>query len=116
MKREARVIMCKCTSREPFGIRVEKMDNDWWRTWAFEIPESAAKNEGYMDEKIQGSFRATYEYPGCPYCKADLFVVCGACGKITCYKGERMFRCSWCNNSGEVGPASETLSVHGNGY
>lgn len=115
MKVESRVIMCRCTSRELFGIRVQKNENDWLRTWAFEIPEKVAKNEGYMDESIQGSFTATREYPGCPYCKTYGFVVCGVCGKMTCWNNESIFHCSWCKCSGEVFEA-ERFNVQGNGY
>lgn len=115
MKRQAHVIMCRCTTRKPYGVRVEKMGNDWFRTWAFEISEKVAKNEGYMDEKLEGSFTATSEYPGCPYCKTHAFVHCGACGKITCWHDEESFCCAWCGNSGEVVEA-ESFSIEGNNY
>ena len=116
MKKEARVIMCKCKNRESYGIRVEKMNNDWFRTWSFKISEQSAKNEGYIDEKIQGSFEATSEYPGCPYCKTYGFVLCGVCGKLSCWSpGTGIFSCSWCGNSGETIEA-ETFSVDGKSY
>lgn len=50
------------------------------RTWAFALSERMLKNERYGEEKITGSFYATREYPGCPYCGARNFVSCGRCG------------------------------------
>lgn len=113
---EARVIMCKCNkSRQVFGVRVEKKNNDWFRTWAFPISEKVAKNEGYIDEKIQGSFMATSEYRGCPYCKTYDFALCGNCGKMGCWSGESIYTCQWCGNSSNVSVA-ESFNVNGSSF
>ena len=37
MKKEASVILAKCAQDKLYGIRIEKRDNDWVRTWAFKL-------------------------------------------------------------------------------
>ena len=39
MKKEASVILAKCAQDKLYGIRIEKRDNDWVRTWAFKLKE-----------------------------------------------------------------------------
>ena len=43
MKKEASVILAKCAQDKLYGIRIEKRDNDWVRTWAFKLKEETAK-------------------------------------------------------------------------
>ena len=43
MKKEASVILAKCVQDKLYGIRIEKRDNDWVRTWAFKLKEETAK-------------------------------------------------------------------------
>ena len=106
---EACVILAKCSKHNStFGIRVEKRENEWVRTWAFPIDEAKAKREGFDKTKITGSLRAVDRYPGCPYCGNYSFVQCG-CGKISCYTDKSQLerapdnkdesgslRCYWC--------------------
>ena len=106
---EANVILAKCSkNNRTFGIRVEKRENEWVRTWAFPIDEAKAKREGFDRTKINGSLRAVDRYPGCPYCENYSFVKCG-CEKVSCYKGSDepeekpdnkykggSFLCNWC--------------------
>lgn len=96
---EATVIMQICSQKKRhFGVRVQKMqDQDWWRTWAFEIDERRAKQEGYDVTPVQGNLNCTEEYPGCPYCGSFGFVQCGRCKKISCWNGETSMTCAWCN-------------------
>jgi hypothetical protein len=82
----ASVILAKCEDGRTFGIRVEKRERDWVRTWAFPIDEGKAKREGFDKTKIKGAFDAAPEYPGCPYCKATELAQCGGCDKMFCYK------------------------------
>ena len=53
MKKEASVILAKCAQDKLYGIRIEKRDNDWVRTWAFKLKEETAEKENkshlYMD-------------------------------------------------------------------
>ena len=70
MKKEASVILAKCASDKLYGIRIEKRDNDWVRTWAFKIKEEMAEKEGFDKVNFTGSFYTDEEYPGCPYCGA----------------------------------------------
>lgn len=116
MRVKANVILAKCrTERQMYGMRVEETGGDWIRTWAFPIKEELAVQEGFDKVKIDGSFLATEDYPGCPYCGARNFFVCGSCGKLNCYNGEKITTCKWCGNSAETYSA-DTLSVTGGGY
>lgn len=100
--KQAKIMIGRCNDKRPFAIRVEYKNNDWVRTWAFALSERMLKNERYGEEKITGSFYATREYPGCPYCGARNFVSCGRCGKWTYYNGEQVAACSWCGNTAET--------------
>ena len=95
---EASVILAKCSvHNRTFGIRIEKRNNDWFRTWAFEIDDAKAKREGFDRNTITGSFATDPDYPGCPYCKKHGFVRCN-CGKISCYdSANESAHCYWCN-------------------
>lgn len=93
------VLLTRCINKQFYGVKVQKMqDGDWWRTFAFPVNDSRAKNERYEQDQIQGSLRCTAEYPGCPYCGAKSFVLCNKCHKMTCYQGETTLLCSWCGN------------------
>ena len=56
-KKEASVILAKCAQDKYYGIRIEKRDNDWVRTWAFKLKErrNSRKKEGF-DKINTGSF------------------------------------------------------------
>lgn len=113
--REATVLACKCSDkRQTYGMRVERKNGDWYRTWAFKIDESAAKNEGFDSVKIRGSFAAEDGYPGCPYCGGTAFFVC-TCGKLNCYHGGEKAKCYWCNETKGLKTVEE-LDVSGGGY
>ena len=96
-------------------MRVQKLNNDWIRTWAFPIRESDASEEGFDQIQLNGTFNETEDYPGCPYCEGKGFIVCGKCKKISCYHGEEISQCQWCGNSSRV-TYSENLDVSGGGY
>jgi len=132
----ASVILAKCNVHSgTFGIRVEKRESDWVRTWAFPIDEAKAKREGFDKNKISGSLQATPDYPGCPYCGTYEFVQCG-CGKISCYheseaegrveeKPDRKsrnksigasFRCPWCGRVAKEIETVESFTVKSNRF
>ena len=74
---EATVALCKCgKTHKVYGVRFEKAGKKHWKyTWAFPIKESTAKHEGYDKTSIVGVIEPTNDYPGCPYCKAQSFVM-----------------------------------------
>ncbi|MCM1222240.1 MAG: hypothetical protein NC548_48005 [Lachnospiraceae bacterium] len=93
----ANIILAKCSSdNELYGMRVEERNGDWFRTWAFKIKEEMARREGFDRAVLSGNFYADEDYPGCPYCGGSDFTVCGACKKITCYRGGETNTCRWC--------------------
>ena len=95
---EANVILAKCSiHNKAFGVRIEKRDDDWVRTWAFKIDEEKAKREGFDSTPITGSLREADEFSGCPYCARKSFVIC-SCGKMSCLEyGDKSAYCYWCN-------------------
>jgi len=114
----ASVILAKCgVNSGTFGIRVEKRENSWVRTWAFSIDEAKAKREGFDETKIEGSFRSIDGYPGCPYCGDDELVQCG-CGKMICYKEGRIysFQCPWCGVKIKEISEVESFTAKSGGY
>ena len=87
--KEAHVVLARCGKRrETFGIRVERgADGAWHETWAFRIDAKRASAEGYGSQMLSGRVVTDETYPGCPYCEAEGWVLCGSCGKLTCAKG-----------------------------
>lgn len=58
---------------------------------------------------------STEDYPGCPYCKATTFVICGTCGKLNCYNGSRLFSCGWCGVHGVVSLGYDGSGIRSSG-
>jgi hypothetical protein len=113
---EANVILAKCDNTgNLFGVRVEKRNGDWFRTWAFKIDEKSAKSEGYDKVRLTGSFFADPEFPGCPHCGTDGFYICGKCGKMNCWSEGNNVTCKWCGSRGVLEEA-ESFDIDGSGY
>jgi len=108
---EAKIILSKCCNHNKiFGIRIEKVGNDWVRTWAFQISEAQATREGFDKAKITGSLKASPDFPGCPYCGSRGLLLC-ACGRASCYDGKSWSPfCYWCNT--KVGNLSHSESFN----
>ena len=107
---EAVIVLCKCPkTHRSYGIRAESLGKDHWSfTWAFPMREDAAHHEGYDKTSIKGRIESSEEYPGCPFCGTDHFVVC-ECGHMNCnYLVNGKFRCEWCGRQG-------TLEAYGGG-
>ena len=95
---ETSIVLSKCSVHNgTFGIRIERKGGNWFRTWAFKINEERAKREGYDKTSATGSFAASPDYPGCPYCgEKRSFIRCN-CGKMSCWKeGQKSGVCHWC--------------------
>lgn len=102
---EARIALCKCCEDRGklYGVRMQREGSGWKYTWAFKLSESSAKREGYDQTDLKGNITPDREYPGCPYCGTNYFIVCGACHKLDCKVGhERTHTCQWCGNVGEL--------------
>ena len=116
MKKEASVILAKCAEDKMYGIRIDKRENDWVRTWAFKVKEEMAQKEGFDKTNFSGSFYTDEEYPGCPYCGAKKCFVCGNCGKVSCYDGSDKVVCNWCGSNGTATNDDEKMDVTGGGF
>ena len=100
---DAKVIMCTCQQkRQSFGILMEERERGTWSIrWAFPISEQRAKAERFDKSTITGQFYLVEEYPGCPYCKATSFYVCG-CGKLNCWNGQETSTCVHCGKQSQI--------------
>ena len=114
--REPTVVACKCSNNKTYGMRVEKIDGDWVRTWAFKMDDRAAQSEGFDKLKISGSFECAPGYPGCPYCEGFSFYVCGRCGKVNCYHEGKKHKCGWCGRESSEFTSAEKLDLSSGGY
>ena len=113
---EAAVIMQMCPkANRRFGVRTQKMqDQDWWRTWAFEIDDRRAKREGYDVTPVLGNLNCTEEFPGCPHCGSYSFVQCGRCKRLSCWNEESSMMCLWCNTRMDnIVTATDKFSLSG---
>lgn len=99
----AAVVLCKCPKvHKLYGVRFEEREGTWFYNWAFPIKESSAKREGYDKCFIKGQVYPTSDYPGCPYCEENGFIIC-SCGKLCCnIPGKKEFTCEWCGRTGTI--------------
>ena len=120
---QAKIVLCKCpNSKDLYGIRIQKQNNDWHRTWAFKITEDKAKKEGYENSKITGSMLPTPEYPGCPYRCGSTDIAQCSCGKLFCWRSETNTGsftvgsavCPWCMQKAEYHIVN-SIEVEGRG-
>lgn len=103
-RKDAQVVLCRCNkAHKTYGIRFERNNNEWLKTWAFKINEAMAAREGYDNDQIVGMFYSADDYPGCPYCGESDLIICG-CGRIGCYIVDAYgnYSCEWCGNTGPV--------------
>ena len=113
----AKVILMKCPeAKRTFGVRVEERSGDWFRTWAFPIDEGRASHEGYDKTKITGNLIADDGFNGCPYCRSERFVLCGRCGKLSCWNNEERITCGWCGMTGKVESTEDEIEVKSGDY
>ena len=98
------VVPARCGGRDRlFGVRMEELGRGRWAaTWAFSLREDVAKREGYDARTLEGSFEVASGYPGCPYCEAGSFYVCG-CEVVVCWNGvDQVVTCPSCGSTGEL--------------
>lgn len=117
MKKIATVICAKCgKGKGLFGIRAEKINNEWYFTWAFPLKKEVAQHEGYKTTSIDTLPQYGEGYNGCPYCKAQELIRCGGCGSLSCYNKEEEIKCLWCGNKGTVGKIDKWDKMKGGGF
>ena len=99
MKKDAIVVTAKCPYKNKmYGIRLEKKDGIWLRTWAFPTTEEKANFEHFGTSVDLNNMETAEEYPSCPHCKSKNLVQCGVCHKILCFDGKNIpKKCPWCN-------------------
>ena len=66
--------------------------------------------------RVTGEIFTGEGYRGCPSCRADSIVRCGACGRLGCWDNSwELFHCPSCGNSGPVGGVITEISSLGGG-
>lgn len=64
--------------------------------------------------QTSGAFGTAPGYAGCPYCRADGFVLCGRCNELGCHDDSwEIFNCPRCGNSGRITGTIDKLSGMG---
>ena len=110
------VALCRCKEGKiPYGVGFEKVDDEKWRyTWASPIKEESAKQEGYEGTSIRGEIEPAEDYPGCPYCGGNHFIVC-QCGKQNCNNASlgELITCDWCGLTGTLEPGIGEIKTGG---
>ena len=104
LSNEAFAILAICPeAKKTYGITVDKVDSKHYVFhWAFPIDKTKAHREGYDEKNVHGTVSIDVDYPGCPYCGAKSFVICGNCGSVICYHGQKCVTCPQCGFSGDV--------------
>lgn len=117
MKKEVKIFVCRCQkTKQLYGIRIEKINGTWYRTWAFKMTENQLKHENYGNETISGAFPASSTYPGCPYCGNKNFAQCFCCNHIGCASfSDKTYTCLWCGDSSEL-QLVESLDISADGF
>ena len=101
----ARIAVCRCNQKEQiYGVRMENRGNKWVYNWAFKLKPDTAEREKYGETSaVEGMLVKDEDYPGCPYCRAQYFIVCGGCGRLSCNNSNGSnFKCGWCGMEGEL--------------
>lgn len=114
----AEIVTARCAGDGSlYGMRMQEADRGTWLyTWTFRLREQTAEREGYGGGEIAGTLEMAPEWPGCPHCRSESFVRCGACGKVTCHATSGgSFRCRWCDNRGEISGTIDRLSARDDG-
>ena len=82
--------------------------------WAFKIDKEKAHRERFDTNHVKGRITLDDNYPGCPFCQEKNFYLCGNCGIIVCYHGQKYVTCPSCGSGGEVEYA-ENFDLKGGG-
>lgn len=103
-RRIAKIAVSRCNhSERMYGVRMEKGQEGWTYNWAFKLNSDTAKREKYTETSLEGMLIRDSNYPGCPYCGANYFIVCGDCGKLSCNNAHgEYFTCGWCGMEGKL--------------
>ena len=116
VSKEAFAVLAVCEeTKKTFGITVDPHGNELKFVWAFKIDREKAKREHFDANHVKGMIKIDDNYPGCPYCHENNFYLCGNCGTVVCYHGQRSVTCPSCGNSGEV-QVAENFDLKGGGF
>ena len=117
LSKKAFAIVAECPNeKKPYGITVDPISEKEFKfVWGFRISRESASREGFDKKKVHGSIQYDVNYKGCPYCGSKSFYICGKCGTVVCYHGEKEVTCPVCGyHSG--GQEANEFDLSGGGY
>lgn len=100
---------CAATSSFTLGA-FGQTTTGWELLTSHPAPPEAAGAAG-VNRNLSGSMTIGPDYPGCAACRANSFVKCGTCSKLSCWNGDRMSTCGFCGISAETGGTIEEIGV-----
>ena len=111
-RRNELIIRCQQPHHHLFcaGV-IEEQPGQWIMKQALEVEDSIVDCIG-PQQPIDGKLSLGDSYRGCPYCGASGIVVCGVCGKITCWQRNE-FQCAWCGTKADVAGGIEKFHAGG---
>jgi len=115
VSKEAFAVLAACEeTKKSFGITIDPKGRDLKFVWAFKIDREKAHKEKFDSHHVKGAIRLDDNFPGCPYCHSKNFYLCGNCGAVVCYHGQKSVTCPLCGNVGEV-QYVESIDLKGGG-
>ena len=116
VSKKAFAVLAVCEeTKMSFGITVDPQGKNLKFVWAFKIDREKAHRENFDANHVSGMVTLDSNYPGCPYCHTKRFYVCGSCGAVVCYHGQKTVTCPTCGCSGDV-EIAENFDLKGGGY
>ena len=115
VSKEAFATLAVCEeTRKTLAITIDPKGNKLNFIWAFKIDREKAHKERFDSRHVRGTINYDKNFPGCPHCQARDFYICGSCGSIVCWHGQKHVTCPSCGNKGEI-KMVESISLKGGG-
>lgn len=103
VSKEAFATLAACEeTKKPFAITIDPKGRNLNFVWAFKIDREKAHKERFDTHHVSGAILYDKNFPGCPYCHARDFYICGNCGTVVCWHGQERVTCPSCGNIGSI--------------
>lgn len=102
-------LACSRTRTAMMARFVRAETGTWDLTGASPHGSVAQFQAEHVAHEVTGPFGISPEYPGCPQCRADSYVKCGVCARLSCWQSGTLSTCGWCGNTAPVSGQIESL-------
>jgi hypothetical protein len=95
------------------GVRPVSGASTWKMVCAIPIREEwiTVRQAHERQQEVRGGLVSSESYRGCPRCQDLSVVMCGSCGKFSCYDGQSTrFTCAWCGLTADIGGSIDSFS------